>query len=206
MINSGTLNGATLNGSASGGGGADWVDQLDPLRTQVYYALVLTGAANGVSDVRLPMSSWQATNQRDRAVYLRAVVPAATDHLDEIDARSNGELVVYRGARYEDGTTDELEMLRVPLEQATVDRGPRRETASLSGYGAPSPSRSPGTQRTLAGVRTLSTGNGTRSRSDVDWLLRPGNTAVAEGELYEVDYINYYCTPTDEYMDVGTRG
>lgn len=60
--------------------------------------------------------------------------------------------------------------------------------------------------RALTGVRSLSQyGSLTRVRADIDWLLRPGMTALAGGRTLNVAYINYYVSGNQAYMDVGER-
>lgn len=57
----------------------------------------------------------------------------------------------------------------------------------------------------LRSIYTTSTGK-TRARCDIDWFLRPGDTAVVDGENVTVSYINYYVPSIgDAYMDIGDR-
>lgn len=185
---------------------ADWTAALDPVQTSIYYACELTGAENSLSDLRLPISSWQATVQNGRADYVQAVVPAAEEYLDAIAARPDGRIKIHRGARFANGTGRELELTSVPLQAAYLSIGPRRRTIVLSGYGAVTTSINPSV-RHLEGVRSVSVQSGTlRARSAIDWLLRPGMVAHAAGYEIQCDYINYYVSGNDAYMDVGERG
>lgn len=184
---------------------ANWTVVVDPIVDQLYYACVVTGAADALPDLRLPISSWQATVQNGRADYVQAVVPAIMDLVDAIGARSNGEIVIYRGARSPDGSEREIEMARAPLEQFRIDRGSFRATGTLSGYAAITTNADPST-RTLTGLRSLSIdGSGVRARTDIDWLLRPGMMASVGEYAFEVSYINYYVGNNQAYMDVGER-
>ena len=180
----------------------DWTG-IVPELAQTYYAAELQ---LGGDSERLPISSWQATVQADRSSYLLAVVPAAAALMDRITALADGDLVVYRGVRLDSGDS-EIEMARVPLGEATYQRGPQRATVSLSGYGSISFADSgAGVTRTLTGLRSVATQGGFfRVRADIDWLLRPGMTASADGQTFTVSYINYYVTRGQSYMDVGER-
>ena len=85
-----------------------------------------------------------------------------------------------------------------------------RETCTVSGYSdgfAESENPSPEYDRTLVSIRSVSSGaGGMRVRCAVDWLLRPGQRAYANGVPMIADYINYYApTGGDSYMDVGER-
>lgn len=183
----------------------DWTALLDPLQTQIIYTAVLTGSQNGLDDLPLAISSWQSTVQAGRSDYLNVVVPGlTTDLMDAISARPDGEIVVYRGARFEDGTVQTVELSRAAFQSAAFDRGPGRFTATLSGYRAVVYGDL-GT-RTLFGVRSMSVSSGgMRVRCAIDWRLRPGMTAIAAGQSLNVAYINYYVNRTDAYMDVGER-
>lgn len=178
-----------------------WADAITT--EQTYYALEID---DGVLDpIRPPISSWQATVQAGRASYAQAVIPAAINWVSGIDDRESGELIIYRGARFPDGTTQETELARAPMNDVRLDQGPTNVTMTISGYSTIAAPEYALT-RTLRNVRSESTANGLRRvRCDIDWFLRPGNTAIARGSSFVVSYINYYVNSSDAYMDVGER-
>jgi hypothetical protein len=177
-----------------------WADALTT--EQRYYALEIDDGA--LDPIRIPISSWQATIQLDRASYGQAVIPGALPWVDAIDARADGEFVIYRGVRYPNGDTQEIEIARVPMQQVDLDQGPTNATIRLSGYWVEPPPLSSLT-RTLHNVRSRSVGRGLRVRCDIDWFLRPGFTASVDNGSFTVRYINYYANASDEYMDVGEQ-
>jgi hypothetical protein len=154
---------------------------------------------------RLPISSWQATQQVERSNYLQCVIPAATEWVDALNAAVS--FVVYRRAILDDGFIVEYEMARSVVTEVRFDTGPTRSTCTLSGYedGIADPGTTPTAyDRTLTGVRLVSTsGAGLRVRCSIDWLLRPGHRAYVDGAPFIVGYMNLYATGTDSYMDVG---
>lgn len=155
--------------------------------------------------VRVPISSWQATLQSGSSSYVQCVIPACLAWVDAINAAT--EFVIYRRADVP-GTalTIEYEMARSLAEQARFDQGPTRYTCTLSGYpDAFAASLDPPVayDRTLAGVRSISSGSALRVRCAVDWLLRPGHRAYVGAAPLVVRYINYYAMDGDGYMDVG---
>lgn len=159
-------------------------------------------------DVRVPISSWQATLQVDAQCYVQCVIPACADWVTDINAAT--EFVVSRVATTAGGLTVEYEMARAPVDQMTYSQGPSNYTATISGYSdALTADANPSTayDRTLAGVRSTSTGTGgTRVRCAIDWTLRPAQRAYLGETPLIVDYINYYVTTgNDQYMDVGER-
>ena len=203
MINGGPLPSPLSAPALDGDPFEDWSEGIDPITSQTYYACEID---DGVLDaIRVPISSWQATVQSGRASYAQAVIPNATPWAAAIDARADGEFVIYRGVRYADGSTQEAELARAPLGDVRLDEGPINATMTISGYATlPPPTQS--LTRTLVNVRSESvSASGLRVRADIDWFLRPGQTAIARGKSFVVAYLNYYANSSDEYMDAGER-
>jgi len=216
VLNGHALNGAPLNGTA----GANLISATiaggaEPVAGTLYHnfaGAIVDGQPlryvcdlTGDPPLRLPISSWQATVQRGRASFVQAVVPGVGDYVDEIEARLGGEIVISRVAALRNGLTLEHELARGALSDFRRSRGPTRHTGTLAGYG--DPVEAPGGQTvTLQDVRSIEVQPQTvRARAAVDWLLRPGDTAVAGDQSFEVAYANYYVTGADSYMDAGSR-
>lgn len=179
----------------------DWTQTIGDT-VQTFYECEITG----IPPVRVPISSWQATIQTGRKSYTQAVIPAAGDYVGTLTARPLEEFVIYKIARYADGNVIEQEMARAPMGDVRVDQGALRQTATLSGYTDYVPDDPGVTERTLTGLRSVSQyGSLLRVRTDIDWLLRPGMTALAGGRALNVAYINYYVSGNQAYMDVGER-
>ncbi len=159
--------------------------------------------------VRVPISSWQATLQAGLSNYVQCVIPAATPHVEALSSAT--AFAVRRRAVRSGGQAVEYTMATAPAQTLRFDRGPQRNTCTLSGY---TPASAPiGTDpppalydRELRGVRAISSGaGGIRARCAIDWTLRPGHRAFVEGLPFVVSYINYYVNGTDAYADVGER-
>lgn len=156
-------------------------------------------------DVRVPIRSWQATLQTAASNYVQCVIPACADWVETVEAAT--EFVIYRRSTPESGDPIELEMARAPLDQRRFDRGSTNYTCTISGYStafAEDEDPDSAFDRTLTGIRSISTGQGTRVRCAVDWLLRPGQRAFYGDVSFVVGYINYYVPEFDAYMDVGS--
>lgn len=184
----------------------DWTAKLDAIDLQQVYLLDITGAADGLEDLRIPVSSWQATSQADdRSSYLQAIIPAANDLLADIAARGNGDLVISKGFILSDGTTRTEEILRSSFGEFRYDRGPSRLTATVSGYNSGQASQTSST-RTLSGVRSINyTGGKYRVRCDIDLFLKPGMTVLADGISFQASYINYFVSNEDKFCEVSER-
>lgn len=196
---------ANLGFAINVSGFQDWVSLIDPVKVQELYFLTITGAADGVSDIDFKASSWQATNQAGaRQSYLQAVIPAAADLIQSISDRQSGELVLYKGYRFSDGTVRKEEILRSKFDTFRYDRGHRSFTVTVSGYLGGKQSQN--ANRTLKGVRSISLTNGKhRVRSDIDLFLQPGMTVTADNVTFQADYISYYVSGADKFCEVSER-
>lgn len=157
--------------------------------------------------VRVPIESWQATQQTDSMSYAQCVIPACAAWVASIEVAT--EFVISRLGTATDGTAIEYEMVRAPVQTVSLDRGAHNYTATISGYtDAATDVEDPDAalDRTMTGIRTTSRyGALTRARCDVDWLLRPGQRAWVDELPIVVRYVNYYVTGLDQYMDIGDR-
>lgn len=158
--------------------------------------------------VRVPISSWQATQQVDRSNYLQCVVPACGSYLDDINAAT--DFTISMTADLTTGESITQTMATSTLDVLATNRGPTNYTATLSGYSAGYVAQTaPPSEfdRTLVDIRSQSTSSaGTRVRCKIDWLLKPGHRAyLDETTSIIAAYVNYYVTGQDVYMDVGER-
>jgi hypothetical protein len=159
----------------------------------------------GTTTQRIPISSWQGTLQVDRSNFLQAVIPATGQYLDFLNAQVSPDFIIYRRATF-DGEAFTQEMARSAVTAISVARGATNHTATLAGYESTfiPLAASALTTRTLKDIQTLTTYNGgIRARCAVDWFLRPGQNAIADGTEFTVNYINYIVNETSAYMDVG---
>lgn len=168
---------------------------FDPLeRVEVYLLLI--------GDLRVPMSSFQATMRREGKSFLQAIVPAGDTVLPLLEYGTM--MQVQLGYYYPSvDEFDELEAIALaPLEQIRSDQGATRYTLTLSGYGD-FPAADP-RERTLHGIQTRSISQGVRRvRCSVDPLLRPGSYAVdGDGSSFQVEQIQYFVNATSAAMEV----
>lgn len=187
----------------------DWTGRLAPASQQLAQFVLDLVTPSG--DVRVPMSSWQATLTTDGECYAGCVIPACLPYADDLEAAT--AFVISRRAVLADGTTFYAAVIVCPLQTLQIDTGPTNATASLSGYfdAIPEDDDPPAAyDRTLTGVRSTSTyTSGVRVRADIDWLLRPGQRAFYLDTSMVVTYQNLYATSdgrgVQAYMDVGER-
>jgi hypothetical protein len=174
----------------------DFTSAVTGLLTQYVMDLVTPSGL-----IRVPISSWQATLQTEGQSYLQCVVPACAAWVDSINAAT--EFVIYRRVVLPDGTTLEAAMASAPVS-SSLAQGGYSYSATLTGYSDSfAIDTTPAYARTLEGLRTAFSYSGLRRiRCSIDWLLRPGQTAIADGDEFTTRYISYYVNDGDTYMDV----
>lgn len=186
-----------------------WSVQVDKLATaKTIYSCVLTGAADGLSDLTLPMSSFQAWMRDGAPSYLSVVVPSSVTYAADIAARSNGEIVISKGYKFTDDTEQMEEIIRSNYDSIRVDRGARSDSLTMTGYKTTSSSAPK--ERTLDGVSYygLQADGKRRVRADFDLFLRVGDTAIyGDGatDYFVVGTISYFvgAEPVQMIMEVG---
>lgn len=157
-------------------------------------------------DVRVPISSWQATLQTGSAQYVACVVPNAGAWVDEITDAT--DFRISRRLTLTTGESLDYEIAQAPIDQIQYAQGGTNYSAVLSGYldAAPDLSWPPYAARELSGIRTIFTSSsGMRVRCSIDWQLRPGQNATTGAATFVVAYINVSVSESDSYMDVGER-
>ena len=184
MINGYEVNGAEVN-SASGGSVA-----AIPIPTRwiaTHYKCVLTGAQDGLGDLVLPISSFVVRiNPSSSSSYVQAIVPGVDVYVDEISARSNGQLVISRVYVYLDGSSTSYEMTRGLFETLRTDTGGKSgTTGTLQGYWV---FVSSGYKEYLLVNPTYRSWDGetVRYRCELDPRVRPGDSVTINEETLTV--------------------
>ena len=163
---------------------------------QTIYRLFLTGSPN----IELPLASFQVRRNTNQD-WLECVVPipdSAT--VAAINARTDGDLVVMRGVRLDDGEMMD-EMIRVSFGGMRTDTGAKSSSATLSG--SATVAATPKT-RALRGISYRAFDDGLRRiRCEVDTYLAPGDTAdCGGGETLLVETMNYQVSPQSATMEI----
>jgi hypothetical protein len=96
------------------------------------FYLTLTGAADGTTDVEIPISSFQARKRTGYETYISAVIPGL-EYAEEIADRSNGQMIVEMA--YLVGGVESIreEILRADLEKIMIQKGPMSRSITLYG-------------------------------------------------------------------------
>lgn len=152
------------------------------------YIFTLTGGADGVDDIIIPISSFQSRTKSGDPSYLSVVIPT-TEYSNEINERLNGKLVVHMG--YSDGSKFLLLEIvsEVNFENIRIDEGAVNQSITLEGHKTESWI---GKAVNLEGASYMNLANGKlRYRCKPDLYLRPGDTANINDDSFVVESIAY---------------
>ena len=116
-----------------------------------------------------------------------------------------GDLIVYRGLRFADGSEQLDELVRVVFTGCRYDGGANRRSLTLEGS-ITTPSANAQT-RTARGISYRNqSAQGRRLRCDVDTWLRPGDQMdLGGGEFITVDSIVCSISPASAVMEIAER-
>lgn len=171
--------------------------------SRITYELVLTGDADGLSDLTVPISSFQARLRSGDPSFLSVVVPG-TAHDAEINARSNGDLVIYMVKTLDSGNIIREEIARATLETIRLDEGEISQSVTLSGHKTLTFSNK---AVSLSGGSYKAVTNGMlRYRCSPHIYLKPGDTVTVDGSTFIADSITISISVDQQTMEVAEEG
>ena len=168
----------------------------DVVASRVVYRLVLTGSADGLEDVSLPVESIRLRRQEDQQAYLETMLPMLDEIAAKVADRSSGQLVVSRGSATAQGITWQ-EIVRTDLEEIETLRNSR---IRLAGHA----DELTGVARQIsleAWYRNLDQGKA-RYRSSVDPFTRPGDQVEIDDQTVTVGEMSYFVMTSQEQMEI----
>lgn len=173
---------------------------------QIIFRCILTGAANGLDNLDLPMSSFQARVRSGTPSYLSVVVPGL-DHIEAISARQNGQILIRKGFRLPSGSELLEEILRVNYDSMQIHQGAQSTTAIIAGYKTSTLRTSKEWEVRNVSFYGLQADGKRRIRADFDLFLRVGDLCIygpGGNDWFVVGMITYWATATPAmmYMEV----
>jgi len=181
----------------------NWSDWLaaNLYRAKVRYYLTITGETDGTTDVEVPIASFQARKRTGEQTYLSVNVPGE-DYATQINARTNGELVVEMGYEVDGEVSIREEIIRVGFDRIDLHRGPRNRSMTLSGYA---------TQEYVGKITTIehptyryvTSGRLGFRFAVADPYLVPGDTCRVDDDEFTVDQVVYFISAESaSFMEV----
>lgn len=171
-------------------------------QSAVIYTCTLTGGEDGLDDLTLPMKSFQCRLRDGERSYTACVIPDVDTYIDGIEARTNGEIIIRKGVRLENGNETYEEFARSNFYSLRYDQGPKNESITIVGYKQKT-NQAP-TTREVENVmfRGLQENGERRYRAPIDPFLKPGDTAIIGDASIVVAQINYQISRHTEYMEL----
>jgi len=162
----------------------------------ISYQCLLTGLADGLSDLVLPIASLSVRHRVETDSYYSIAIPSVL-YSEAIAARSNGQIVVSMTI----GTETE-ELFRGSLGTVQTSTGPKSQSISISGN-ASRAAHTLATYEITNALYTYSTSAGEqRLRITPRAAMRPGDTVLFNGSYFEVGLVTLTASPKDTTMEL----
>ena len=178
---------------------AVWIAANESRATKYYY-FILTGSADSLDDVTIPISSFQARRSYSSPTYLSVVIKDLT-YATAISNRPNGDMQILM----EYGVAGVIEyssvIVEVDLENITIYEGGSNSSISLVGHRTESYTPKAILLDNIV-YGQLKNGKYRYRASIPNLYLSPGDTATADGNEFVVDEIQYIVSPIMQMMEV----
>ena len=166
----------------------------------IRYLFTLTGSADGLSDVEIPISSFQTRMRSGEPTYLQLVIPGL-DFSDEISNRQNGNLRIDL-AYVQNGVLLQREkIVWVDLETVRLDDGESSKSITLAGH--KTTTFIPKTLTLDTSIyRSVRGGKITHRLARPNIYLRPGDTVNIGEDSFTVELVFYSISVDSQTMEI----
>lgn len=181
----------------------------DNVPKAIVYKCILTGAADATTDLTLPIKSFQARLRSGNPTYLGVAVPDKDTYISQVNARLNGQLVVYKGYKFPDvgnygGVVNYVEIARVDLEDVDWVEETNNSTINLGGHITETNTNTKSVDVSPVESVELQSDGAHRVRCAVDFFIRPGDDTVYNtlGSSFTAGLITISVNHSSESMDI----
>ena len=183
-----------------------WSLQANPVWTPVISATVYRFALeNSQGRAEMPISNFSGQLRSGEPSYLQVTIPDArrwAQDIADFAAQSDTDMVIEAGYRWSDGRFDTQEIARTRLRKVRYDIGARSSSVQLDGIDTrinPAPKTV-----TLIGAnyRSQDESGRVRYRCAMNFDIRPGDTALINGETFIVGELSYNVTVNNATLEV----
>lgn len=165
------------------------------------YIATLTGAADSLADIEIPMSRFTARKFSGTPSSLSVIVPNGSAYAADISARPNADIIITRHRLFRSGLTIVEEIINVNFNDFRQDTGANSDSITFGGRRQTTNTTPTTVSVDLPVIRRIV--NGTLGyRTIVDPAIQPGDTAFINGETYVVNNIAYTVDDANDAMDV----
>jgi hypothetical protein len=175
-----------------------WALPANQPRREVF---ICTLRKTGLDDVDVPLASLQMRRRDGNPTMISCVIPDAETYMGYVEDREDGEIIIYAGSITEDGTRHLSELDRVSLDSISYDIGVQSSSLVISGYRTETNINPRPLDITDVTYYGLQADGKRRIRAKINQFLRPGDTAIYNGESFVVDQIYLYIEPRNAWME-----
>ena len=166
----------------------------------IRYYLTVTGAADGLEDIEIPMSSFQARRRSGEPTYLSVVIPGL-EHAAAVAARSSGTIRVDQGYARGGRILQREAIIEAAIDDVATYQGAMNSSIVLTGY-----RQANYTPKTVVltspTYRSVARGV-TRFRLARPYIfLNPGDTAVIDGESIDIAVMSYVVSSAQQNIEI----
>ena len=166
----------------------------------VRYYLTITGAPDGLSDIELPMASFNARRRSGDPTYLSVVIPSA-DFAQAVAARPNGFIRIDQGYAQGGSILQRETIMDAPISDAAVYNGGRQSSIVLTGYGATT--YTPKSITLTGATYRAVVGGKIRYRLARPYIfLNPGDTVTIEDDTFVIGTMSYAISPAQQQIEL----
>lgn len=165
-----------------------------------YYYFTVTGAADGLSDIDIPIENFQCRMRQGDPTYLSVTVPTY-DYAEEINARSNGNLrvdVVYK--KYGE-IVQRRPLITTNFTNLYTHQGVKSDSVILEGYIINTfEKKTVDIKHSL--YRNVTNGNIRHRLAKPVPSLNPGDTVNIGTDTFDANIISFYISPINQTMEI----
>lgn len=156
---------------------------------------IITGSADNLDDITIPISSFQSRRRQSEPTYLSINIPTL-DYIESITARANGNIEIYtRGEK----------IIESDISSVRYDHGSKNQTVTLTGY-----KTTTFTAKTvnLTGYpveyKTNTAGVIRYRLKKASTILNPGDTVIIDDDTFTVGLISYFVNTTNQQIEISS--
>lgn len=165
------------------------------------YLCELTGYQNGLSNLEIPMESFQCTLRSDAQSYLQVVTPAYI-LADDIADRTDGDIRVFMCQVINGEIVNKTQIARVSFDYISSYGGSSSQAITMSGHMAAEAVTPQTITLRNSTYKSVSGGTTVLRFPQPDMYLRPGDTVICGDDSISVDQIVLYMSVTQQQMEV----
>jgi hypothetical protein len=178
-----------------------------PRTARSIFRCILTGAENGLDDLHLPISAFNATVRDGDPSYLSCKVPNGSEYEADILLRPDGDIVVRCGVILGNGTEYTEEIVRVNYEDMLIERTSSIDNLTINGHKTRTLGQSKDWSITGVSFYSMNASGKRRVRGDIDFQLSCGDICTygdGVGENIVVGAISYavQALPAMAFMEI----